>query len=795
MKKKTLITISTGLSLVFLCSCAKPATERSIKMRKADYYAASGLAYTEKAITLYAALIKDSSNKAEKDALNHKLGQLLFSVGRFPQAIECLKQVTDPHAKKQLAIAYFKNAQYADALALFEQLNGSSDAEYLYYYGQAAEKANLYDKAVSLYGSIQEKNSFYPLAQQRIAAINLSEAALSSQEIADILKNAPEQKDYPEAGAVIMSVDESLEIFENDTSEYVTHFMVKIFNERGKQQFSEIALGYDSTYESVELEYARTIKPDGTVVSVGDKNIRDVSLYLNYPLYSNARARIISMPEVAEGVIIEYRARMVRRQMVNKKDFVSNYTVQEGEPIRRARFCVIVPKERQFNYTIINKNYNSFGADLNPQQTEQGRKKIFSWQLNNIPEIIPEQDMPPISRINPIVMMSSFSSWEAIHAWWHNLYRDKIAVDDSIEKKVSELIADKATALQKAKALYNFCAQDIRYVAVEYGQAGYEPHNAADIFTNKYGDCKDQAILLVAMLRSAGIKAYPVLISTYDGIDLQKDFPSIAFDHCIAVADIDGEWIFMDPTGETVSFGDLPAMDQNRDVLVILDDGHQIMHTPLFEPGHNVSQKNMLITVNDDETIGVERSIITGGVFAQGQRYWLRSTKPQLIEEVLEATANAIAPGAQLEDYTIENVDDLDKEIVLKYQFQAPEFLTKAETFRLLPQLGSFDMSSVIKEKRMYPIEFPVLKDESASITIQIPQRFSVHYVPENLTFDSEWFSFENTYAVKGRTISFYARLTTKKHRIGLDAYDAYKELLETISRKVNQRIMLKEKR
>jgi hypothetical protein len=109
------------------------------------------------------------------------------------------------------------------------------------------------------------------------------------------------------------------------------HYLVKIFNERGKEEFSELHIGYDSTFEEVKLEYARTIKPDGTVVYVGDKNIRDVSEYLNFPLYSNARIKIISMPEVAEGVIIEYRAKVFRRRRAHKTGKILHNIPQRQE--------------------------------------------------------------------------------------------------------------------------------------------------------------------------------------------------------------------------------------------------------------------------------------------------------------------------------------------------------------------------------------------------------------------------------------------------------------------------------
>jgi transglutaminase-like putative cysteine protease len=144
------------------------------------------------------------------------------------------------------------------------------------------------------------------------------------------------------------------------------------------------------------------------------------------------------------------------------------------------------------NYKFINAQYNKFSAKLDPVIENTDDKKVFSWQMENIPEIIPEPDMPPTSRSNPIILISTFSSWDEIYKWWHDLYKDKINIDSDIQNKINELIKDKNSEEEKLRSIYNFCAQDIRYVAVEYGQAGYEPHDAKEIFKNKYGDCKDQ---------------------------------------------------------------------------------------------------------------------------------------------------------------------------------------------------------------------------------------------------------------------------------------------------------------
>ncbi|MFC1646239.1 DUF3857 domain-containing protein [Candidatus Omnitrophota bacterium] len=831
--KKILYTIWIVLLLI---GCSQPSEYKyKDQLEKADSYASQGHEYIQESIDLYKALLEEAPQVDLQEDVKLKLGSLYLDIGRYQEAIECFLGIKSQQAKKKLAIAYFKNLQQSDALAQFERLGELKDDEYLYYYGQALEENNLYDKALKIYSLIPQQAANYAKASARIESINLSDDILSTQKINEIINNSPGQDDYPEAGAIILLADESFEAFEDNTAEYNMHFMFKILNERGKRQFSEVEIGYDSTFEEVELEYARTIKPDGKVVYVGDKNIRDVSIYLNYPLYSNARAKIISMPEVAEGVIIEYRAKVFRKQLVNKKDFIVNYPCQAGEPIKTAKFTVKIPKGRELNYKLINTQYNTFVAKLEPEITTDGNKKVFSWNMENIPEILPESDMPPQSRVNPIIMMSTFKQWDDVYRWWYELYKDKIDIDKDIQQKIDELIRDKETQEDKIRAIYNFCAQDIRYVAVEYGQAGYEPHEAKDIFKNKYGDCKDQSILLIAMLRTIGVKAYPVLIGTYDHINLQEDFPSITFNHCIAVVDastslsipstplgmirgmvsesnhnpeqatnsksgrVEGvdfqdELIFMDPTGQTVSFRDLPSMDDDRLIFLILDDEYKIVSTPASKAQNNLSNRKMQIKIEEDGSIYAKRRVDTNGAFEQSQRYWLQFTKPQLIKEVLEGTANGIAPGARLVDYKIENEKDLDKEVVLEYEFQAPEFLTKADKSRLLPQFGGIGMSSIAKKERVYPIELPILFENTSTIEIVLPENLSLKYLPQDIRVDVEWFEFENTYKMEDRTITFYEKYGLKKKVVTQEEYKEYKDLVENIARQINQRIILEEK-
>ena len=191
--------------------------------------------------------------------------------------------------------------------------------------------------------------------------------------------------------------------------------------------------------------------------------------------------------------------------------------------------------------------------------------------------------MVPSSFVNPAIVISSFSDWEQIYQWWSNLYKDKIALNKDMKNFLDDLLKGVDSDYEKARKIYEFCAEKIRYVAVEYGDAGFEPHKASEVFINKYGDCKDQATLLVCLLRGAGLKAYPVLIPTKSAYNLVEAQPASYFNHAIACVELDKNLVFMDSTSSMTSFGDIPPPDQNRKVLVFFDKDYKILDTPVME--------------------------------------------------------------------------------------------------------------------------------------------------------------------------------------------------------------------
>ncbi len=760
-----------------------------------DFTRQGGICY-QKAIKEYERLISQGGNSGK---LYFELGRLYFSRGEFRAAQESFKKSDVLDAKKFLGISYFRSGDFTDALEVFGKEPIFSDDEYLYYYGLTCEKLNLFDKAVENYKKITALGGNFLLkAQERVGLIEKQTGVLHIKDldakIDKILTQAPGSEQYPQAGALILSCDEEIEITVQGTQVSSSHYLIKILNERGKEDFSEAKISYDSTFEKVELEYARTIKPDGTIADVGTRHIRDVSKYMNFPLYSNVRVYIISFPEIVEGAAIEYKVKIYRNQLLNKKDFVIDYPLESSEPIVAANFTVITPKEKPLNIKIVNEKYNNFGANLKAQIEIKEPNLIYRWQFKDLPQIIPESGMPPMVEVNPTLFISTFNNWQDIYNWWWDLAKDKIKPDEAIKEKVNQLIKDQISDEFKLRAIYNFCAQKIRYVAVEYGHAGYEPHKAEDIFKYKYGDCKDQAIFLVTMLREAGFSAWPVLIPTKECNNLNEDFPSVFFNHCIAAVNFRNEIVFLDPTAETCSFGDLPPGDQNRRVLIFKDDGYKIYQTPLYQAGHNLLKQDLKIKINEDETIDAQKTVFSHGMHDQGQRYWLLYTQPELVREMLNKKIQDVSIGARLIDYKTTNVDNLNLPVTLSYSFKGPEYFTTAGNLRIMPQLCSLDTSVVAKDKRNFPIDFGVLGSREVVLDIEIPRGFVIKYMPESVIEDSPWYTFASSYLQKARKIYFKQSSKEKKTVITKEEYAEFKKFFERLAKKIKQRVVLEVK-
>lgn len=216
---------------------------------------------------------------------------------------------------------------------------------------------------------------------------------------------------------------------------------------------------------------------------------------------------------------------------------------------------------------------------------------------------------PPPEELRLRVQASTYADWEAFGRWWWNLIREEVAVSPEMKAKVAELVDGKETQAERLRAIYDFVVTDIRYNAWEFGIHGYQPYSAPVIFSRRFGDCKDKAILMKAMLGEVGIESWPVVIRS-SGRRFEEDL-SVAmvnhFNHCIAyVPEQAGiQEMFLDGTATSHPLEVLPDADRGAKVLVVRDGGVELKRIPFPEATDNEMGDLTTVDLRDPSGIRV----------------------------------------------------------------------------------------------------------------------------------------------------------------------------------------------
>jgi len=171
----------------------------------------------------------------------------------------------------------------------------------------------------------------------------------------------------------------------------------------------------------------------------------------------------------------------------------------------------------------------------------------------------------------------------------------------------------------------------------------------------------------------------------------------------------------------------------------------------------------------------------------------LKYTMPIFIEEGLKQRVRGFADKAELTDYQISGVEDLDAAVTLSYTFSAPKYFIEAGPIRILNKFGYWDTAGVFKEKRRYPIAQPILDQYTDRIEVALPDHLAVKYVPPDVDVTTPWFDFSQHYETRPGSLSLTSVRRTKVREIPVAEYPAYKEKIEAIASSVNQHVVLEE--
>ena len=563
---------------------------------------------------------------------------------------------------------------------------------------------------------------------------------------------------YPDEAYVYL-LDDGVVRFEADGRGTRTYRqVVQILDQDGVEAWGELRFSYAGSREKLTVNWARVLKPDGTVVSAQPTHEQesDVPAALEYPVYSDTKVHRATLGGLAPGLLVDYSYTVETLSPVMPGDFFSSWSVTNSRPTRRSRLILDVP------------------ASLTPRIRERnlafarstvtvGGRRVYQWATADVAK--PPAREPYASDSNGVYAALAFAApltWGDVARWYAGLVRDRLSLTPALEARLADLVRGATNGLDSLRAVHRWVAQDFRYVSVALGLAGYQPRAPAAVLESMYGDCKDKATLFVALARRMGFHAYPVLLSASGGID--SLLPSAhQFDHMIAVVERPGGYLFLDLTADETPVGQLPPSEYGEFALVVHPDGRgESVRMPLDSTAANVSTDSLTGTLSPEGVFAGRLTSTLAGRSQEGIRQALSHaiSAPQR-EELARGLANGLFDGAVGDSLELFDGRDLDASPRISVTIRDGRAASPAgkESILRLPLRPLFGAGVVSDVESHVPRKFPI--DVAAVIGPQVSvQTYHITLppgwrarLPDAVTATSVYGRYRATYRQDGREL------------------------------------------
>jgi tetratricopeptide (TPR) repeat protein len=571
--------------------------------------------------------------------------------------------------------------------------------------------------------------------------------------------------------------------FQNDgTSTRESYERIRILSDAGVQHYSLVTFPYESATQTVEIDYVRVRKPDGTVVVTPPDGVQDMpaDITRQAPFYSDLHEKQVAVKGLGVGDVLEASAHWQTTKPLAPGQFWLSFNFERDSIVLHEELQVGVPSGRAIKYD---------SPGYAPTVATQGSRELLTWTFSQLHSQSADQQkkqeegqtyetaigqLPP-----PDIQISSFQTWEEVGAWYQGLQRDPVIPDAAIRAEAVQLTKGAADDDAKLRAIYDYVSSQSRYIGVAFGITRYQPHSASETLANQYGDCKDKHTLLASLLDAVGIKAYPVLINTTHKLDPAVPSPG-QFDHVITAVPRDNGFTWLDTTTEIAPFGYLLGMLRGKSALLIPDAAPAtLVVTPAAPPMPSLQTFQIDATLNDNSTLQgkVQRSF-GGNDSALALRAAFRSISMMHWTELVQRLSYAASFSGDVSDVTVSPPEKTDQPLTISYTYTRKDF----------PQWSDHRMAVALPpvltpppdEKPSHPILLGEPGEERYESRIVFPSGYTPE-LPTDVNLDQPFAAYHAAYSIKNGALQVDRTFLIKMRSVPLEDFDAYKKFSKAV--------------
>jgi len=600
-------------------------------------------------------------------------------------------------------------------------------------------------------------------------------------------------KDVP--GVVLL---DSQEITLDGDGRLVTteNYAVKILAREGRRLATAHAF-YLMSFSRVRDINAWVIRPDGSIKEYDKKSVLDIIADQD-DVYNEGRVKLIdASDDVDTGFIFGYTIVTEDKPLF----YQDNWSFQDRLPVIVSRYGLNLPSG--WRASSITFNHAEVKAQINGTS--------YVWEVRNLAPIAPEPMSPSVRNIAARIAVNyapdnasqsvnrAFADWTAVSRWGSGLHDPQVIVDDSVAAKARELTANSKTELERIRAIGSF-VQNLQYISIDIGVGygnGMKPRPSNTVLNRGYGDCKDKANLMRAMLKVLKIEAYPIAIYSGDPDFVREEWASPGqFNHCIIAVKVSdetktptvmnhaklGRLLIFDATDPFTPVGDLPDYLQGSQALIMAGENGGLSKMPITPPETDLLERNVEVNLSAEGeikgTISEKASGQTSSIF----RRELRAMSASQYKQAIEGWLTRGATGAQLGKVT-SNDKHADASFDLDVEFSAPHYAQLMQN-RLLVfkpvivgRRGGVFLTEIKRDQ-------PVMLDSNSmreTVTFNLPNGFVVDEMPDAVTLETPFGKYTTRYEAKDNKLIFSRSLITNRTTVPVEKYNSVKDFYSKI--------------
>lgn len=624
-----------------------------------------------------------------------------------------------------------------------------------------------------------------------VAAVDLAELG-AFEATPDQLLAAATEREAPEGedGEVLL-FEVSFTYGEDGTRVYRRHTVYRPLTQDGVDSWDEAAMNYSPWHQDRPTIRTRVVTPDGEVFTLDPSTISEINLQSQLEdVYQDRRQVQAPIPGIAVGTVLEEEIVVVDREPLFPAGTYRRQHLALGAPSRRVRMVLDAPEGMELRWA------TALVPDPDPEVTRADGRVRTVFELDDVAARDRRPAALPLDVAHyPWIAFTTGSSWNGVASAYSELVEERIADAAELASALPDDLDDPDDPdrandgrMDRIRHRLAFLHDRVRYTGVELGDAAIVPRAPTQTLARGYGDCKDKATLLVALLREIGIPARVALLRANTPQDVAPDVPGVGldgFNHAIVYvppgeppepgqpgAEPEPE-LWIDATAAHTALGDLPPGDRGRWALVADPATEALIRTPLATAQNNRTVEIREVTLPEIGLGTVNLTTRWSGAPAVRMRWGLAQIGEENLEETLEPLFSDQLSVERLTRLDVRNVDALDQPFILELEAENCRFaaaslsdaavaLNEGEIFQDLPDL--FKTPADDDREEDFRIEEPWVREHRTRIVK--PPGFVLRELPENRTEELGPALYEEVFEQEGDDVVATFRFTLDAHRI-----------------------------